>query len=72
QMDVAEALVLKVDTLCIAGTGASKTTSTTMPLLLDPSNWALIISPLKVLQEEQVLRFFFKMGITAVAVNKDT
>ncbi|KAF8991755.1 P-loop containing nucleoside triphosphate hydrolase protein [Cyathus striatus] len=71
QMDVAEALVLKVDTLCIAGTGAGKTIPFMMPLLLDPSSRALIISPLKILQEEQAARFK-KMGITAVAVNKDT
>ncbi|KAF8995579.1 P-loop containing nucleoside triphosphate hydrolase protein, partial [Cyathus striatus] len=67
QLDVAEALW----TLCIAGTGEGKTIPFIMPLLLDSSSWALIISPLKVLQEEQAARFK-KMGITVVAVNKDT
>ncbi|KAF8997525.1 P-loop containing nucleoside triphosphate hydrolase protein [Cyathus striatus] len=71
QMDVAEALTLKIDCLCIAGTGAGKTMPFMMPLMMNSSSKALIISPLKVLQEEQAARFW-RMGITAAAVNKDT
>ncbi|KAK7021630.1 hypothetical protein R3P38DRAFT_2533395 [Favolaschia claudopus] len=56
QLDVAEALLLRVDCLVIAGTGSGKTTPFLLPLLL-PENkgkFALIISPLLSLQAEQV------------------
>ncbi|KAF8987973.1 P-loop containing nucleoside triphosphate hydrolase protein [Cyathus striatus] len=50
---------------------SGKTMPFMMPLMMDSSSKALIISPLKVLQEEQAARFR-RMGITAAAVNKDT
>ncbi|KAK7001204.1 hypothetical protein R3P38DRAFT_3612757, partial [Favolaschia claudopus] len=56
QLDVAEALLLRVDCLVIAGTGSGKTTPLLLPLLL-PENkgkFALIVSPLLSLQAEQV------------------
>ncbi|KAK6981387.1 hypothetical protein R3P38DRAFT_2448973, partial [Favolaschia claudopus] len=56
QLDVAEALLLRVDCLVIAGTGSGKTTPFLLPLLL-PENkgkFALIVSPLLSLQAEQV------------------
>ncbi|KAF6746517.1 P-loop containing nucleoside triphosphate hydrolase protein, partial [Ephemerocybe angulata] len=71
QMDVTEALVLGLDCLCIAGTGAGKTMPFMMPLLLDESKRVLVISPLKILQAEQARRFE-KMGIVSTAVNEDT
>ncbi|KAK7014666.1 hypothetical protein R3P38DRAFT_2787497 [Favolaschia claudopus] len=55
QLDVAEALLLHVDCLVIAGTGSGKTTPFLLPLLL-PENkdkFALIILPLLSLQAEQ-------------------
>ncbi|KAJ6526206.1 P-loop containing nucleoside triphosphate hydrolase protein [Mycena sp. CBHHK59/15] len=71
QIDVSEALVLGLDAVVIAGTGAGKTIPFMMPLLLDPTKFVLIISPLKILQEDQA-KHFRKMGLKAVAVNGDT
>jgi ATP-dependent helicase YprA (DUF1998 family) len=57
QLDVTEAILLGVDSLVIAGTGSGKTMPfmIMMPLILDPTKKALIISPLKVLQADQVV-----------------
>jgi len=71
QVDVTEAILLGLDSFVIAGTGAGKTMPFMMPLLLDPKSKCIIISPLKVLQEDQADRFR-KMQITATAVNGDT
>ncbi|KAJ7272230.1 hypothetical protein C8J57DRAFT_1064639, partial [Mycena rebaudengoi] len=71
QLDVAEAFLLKVDSLLIAGTGVGKTIPFMLPLLINPTKYVLIISPLKVLQHDQVKRFR-KMKISAVTVNGDT
>lgn len=54
QLDVAEAILLGVDTVLIAGTGAGKTMPFMMPLLLKKNKLEIIISPLKVLQKDQV------------------
>jgi bloom syndrome protein len=86
QIDVSEALVLKLDAVVVAGTGAGKTIPFMMPLLLHPEKFVLIISPLKILQEDQVsciylytnasqlrqAKRFKKMGLKAAAVNGDT
>ena len=56
QLDVTEALLLGLDTVVIAGTGAGKTMPFMMPLLLNPKKIMLIPSPLKVLQRDQVCR----------------
>ncbi|KAJ6602109.1 P-loop containing nucleoside triphosphate hydrolase protein [Mycena sp. CBHHK59/15] len=71
QIDVSEALVLGLDAVVIAGTGAGKTIPFMMPLLLDRKKFVLVISPLKILQEDQAKRFR-KMGLKAAAVNGDT
>ncbi|KAJ7718342.1 P-loop containing nucleoside triphosphate hydrolase protein [Mycena metata] len=71
QIDVSEAMVLGLDAVVIAGTGAGKTIPFMMPLLLDRSKFVLVISPLKILQEDQAKRFR-KMGLKAAAVNGDT
>ncbi|KAJ7114413.1 hypothetical protein C8R44DRAFT_536324, partial [Mycena epipterygia] len=55
QLDVTEALLLKIDCLVIAGTGSGKTIPFMLPLML-PENakkMVLIISPLVSLQSEQ-------------------
>ncbi|KAJ6539757.1 hypothetical protein B0H19DRAFT_1003355 [Mycena capillaripes] len=70
QIDVAEALILGLDAVVIAGTGAGKTIPFTMPLLLHREKFVLIISPLKVLQEDQAARFE-AIGLAAAAVNGD-
>ena len=54
QLDAAECLILGVDSIIIAGTGAGKTMPFVMPLMQDKSKMMLIISPLKALQRDQV------------------
>ena len=54
QLDTAEALLLGLDAVVIAGTGAGKTLPFMMPLLLDKEKKILVISPLKALQRDQV------------------
>jgi ATP-dependent helicase YprA (DUF1998 family) len=43
-----------LDSIVIAGTGSGKTMPFMMPLLMDPTKKIIIISPLKVLQLDQV------------------
>ncbi|CAA7271578.1 unnamed protein product [Cyclocybe aegerita] len=69
QLDVTEAIILGLDSIVIAGTGAGKTMPFMMPLL--DNKKVIVISPLKVLQLEQAERFE-KMKLAAVAVNGDT
>ena len=54
QLDVAEALLLGLDSVVIAGTCSGKTIPFMLPLLHLPDKMVLIISPLKVLQTDQV------------------
>lgn len=54
QMDVTEAMLLDLDSIVIAGTSAGKTMPFMMPLLLELKSKCIIISPFKVLQEDQV------------------
>jgi bloom syndrome protein len=61
QLDVTEAILLGLDSVVIAGTGAGKTMPFMMPLLLDRKKKVLIISPLKVLQADQVCSCKFSL-----------
>ena len=56
QVDVTEALLLGLDCVAIAGTGAGKTMPFGMPLLMDESRskMVIVISPLNDLEAEQV------------------
>jgi hypothetical protein len=56
QLDMAEALILGLDSMVIAGTGSGKTMPFGMPLLVDETKKkiVLIISPLNDLEVEQV------------------
>lgn len=54
QLDVTEAILLGLDSVVIAGTGAGKTIPFMLPLLLREDKMILILSPLKVLQRDQV------------------
>ena len=54
QLDVTETILLGLDSVLIAGTRAGKTMPFMMPLLLDKHKKVIIISPLKVLQVDQV------------------
>ena len=54
QLDVTEAILLGLDSTVIAGTGSGKTIPFMLPLLAHPEKITIIISPLKVLQRDQV------------------
>lgn len=54
QIDVTEAILLGLDSIVIAGTGAGKTIPFMMPLMLNREKKVIIISPLKILQADQV------------------
>ena len=56
QLDTAEALLLGLDSMVIAGTGAGKTLPFVMPLLYNKASRIIIISPLKALQRDQVIQ----------------
>ncbi|KXN91129.1 ATP-dependent DNA helicase Q-like 4A [Leucoagaricus sp. SymC.cos] len=71
QVNVAEALMLGLDVVVIAGTGCGKTAPFMMSVLLNPGARLLIISPLKALQEDQECQFL-TVGLSVVAVNGDT
>ena len=86
QLDVMEAILLGLDSVVIAGTGAGKTMPFMMPLMLDKSKKVIIVSPLKILQVDQVQDIliliwcnsflwaerFKKMQIKTAVVNSDT
>jgi len=69
QLDVAEALILGLDTTVVAGTGSGKTLPWAMPLLLDENKerTCLVVLPLKVLQVDHVSHWEVRRGF-AVAV----
>jgi ATP-dependent helicase YprA (DUF1998 family) len=56
QLDICEALLLGLDCIAIAGTGAGKTMSFIMPLLVDPTKKkvVIVILPLNALEHDQV------------------
>lgn len=71
QLDVAEALLLGVDAIVIAPTGAGKSIHFAIPLLLDGTKILIILYPLIALQEDQAKRFT-GLGISAAVVNGET
>src|SRR5712671_6233205 len=56
QLDVSEALLLGLDCIAIAGTGAGKAMPFIVPLLVDPKTekMVIVISPLNALGHDQV------------------
>ena len=56
QLDVTEAILLGLDTIVMAGTGAGKTMPFVMPLFLDTTKKkkVIVISTLNALEEDQV------------------
>lgn len=56
QLNVAEAILLDLDCIVIAGTGSGKTMPFAMPLLVDRTKkkMVIVISPLNDLEEDQV------------------
>ncbi|KAH9952579.1 P-loop containing nucleoside triphosphate hydrolase protein, partial [Russula dissimulans] len=67
-----EALLLGLDCIAIAGTGAGKTMPFIMPLLVDPTKKkiVIIILPLNALEHNQAVRFN-KISLCAMAMNRD-
>lgn len=55
QLDTSEAILLGLDSVVIAGTGSGKTIPFMLPLWLDSTRKMIIISPLKILQDDQVI-----------------
>ncbi|KAH9965470.1 P-loop containing nucleoside triphosphate hydrolase protein [Russula dissimulans] len=72
QLDICEALLMGLDCIVIAGTGARKTMPFIMPLLVDPTKkkMVIVISPLNALEHDQAGRFN-KIGLHAMVVNRD-
>ncbi|KAJ3553996.1 hypothetical protein NM688_g3333 [Phlebia brevispora] len=70
QLDITEALLLGLDCLLIAGTGAGKTMPMGMGLLLPEhqDKFVIIISPLNELERDQAARFN-EIGLSATPVN---
>ncbi|KAI9061339.1 P-loop containing nucleoside triphosphate hydrolase protein [Trametes sanguinea] len=70
QLDVSEALLLGLDSVLTAGTGAGKTMPFVMPLLIQKSSkkMVIVVSPLNELERDQARRFK-EMGLSAAAVN---
>ena len=54
QIDVTEAILLELDSVVIAGTGAGKMMPLLMSLLLQLARKVIIVSPLRILQADQV------------------
>jgi ATP-dependent helicase YprA (DUF1998 family) len=65
QLDVAEAVLLGLDCVAIAGTGSGKTMPFAMPLLVDRTKKkiVLVISPLNDLEDDQVILFWFRWSV---------
>lgn len=68
QCEVALAILRCQDTICIAPTGAGKTLTFWLPLLLSTSNVVVVVTLLNILgvQNEEKLK---KLGISAIAVD---
>ncbi|KAI6139196.1 P-loop containing nucleoside triphosphate hydrolase protein, partial [Pisolithus tinctorius] len=69
QLDCAEAFVLGIDCIVLAGTGFGKTLPFTIPSLLYLDKITIIISPLNALEEDQVRTL---AGLKAAVVNHET
>ena len=68
QVDVCEAILLGLDCIIIAGTGAGKTLPFVMPLLMDETKqkMVVVISPLIELEEDQVCVYLIIHCVCAV------
>ncbi|RXW23982.1 hypothetical protein EST38_g1897 [Candolleomyces aberdarensis] len=71
QLKAVIALCTGKDALVDVGTGYGKTFCMVLPALLSPGSISLVVSPLKKLQEMQVIEFQ-AYGILALAINEDT
>jgi bloom syndrome protein len=54
QLDATESILLGLDCILVAGTGSGKTIPFMLPLLTDKTKKIIVVSPLKVLQRDQV------------------
>ncbi|KAF8446420.1 P-loop containing nucleoside triphosphate hydrolase protein [Boletus edulis BED1] len=71
QLDCAEAFILGIDCIVLAGTGYGKTLPFTIPSFLLPDKITIVISPLNALEEDQARRFR-EVGLKAAVVNHET
>ncbi|KAG9310613.1 P-loop containing nucleoside triphosphate hydrolase protein [Chiua virens] len=71
QLDCAEAFILGIDCVILAGTGFGKTLPFTIPSFLHPDKITIVISPLNALEEDQARRFR-EAGLKAAVVNHET
>jgi superfamily II DNA helicase RecQ len=72
QLKVAEAFLLRDrDIICIAGTGKGKTLTFWMPLLFDSTSVQVVITPLNLLGEQNVMDLK-RAGISAISIHADT
>ncbi|KAI0630350.1 P-loop containing nucleoside triphosphate hydrolase protein [Trametes polyzona] len=71
QLDVAEALLLGVDCIVIAGTGSGKTMPFVMPAFIESEKIYFILSPLNALEKDQAHRFA-ALGVRAAVLNGTT
>ncbi|KAG2743118.1 P-loop containing nucleoside triphosphate hydrolase protein [Suillus brevipes Sb2] len=72
QLRVAEAFLLRDrDIICIAGTGKGKTLTFWMPLLFDSTSIQVVITPLNLLGEQNVVDLK-RAGISAISIHADT
>ena len=72
QLDTAEALLLGLDSIIIAGTGTGKTLPFVIPLLYNKAGRIIIISPLKALQQDQVIHMQKNQILTYTCLNRNT
>lgn len=71
QLKATMAVCTGKDALIDAGTGSGKTFCMVLPALLNPKDQTIVITPLRKLQDMQVLEFQ-KYGLSTLAINEDT
>ncbi|KAI9069772.1 P-loop containing nucleoside triphosphate hydrolase protein, partial [Trametes sanguinea] len=71
QLDVAEAILLRLDCTVIAGTGSGKTMPFIMPAFVEEQQVYIIVSPLNALETDQAERFR-KLQVSAAVLNGTT
>ena len=72
QSKVAEAFLCREqDIVCIAGTGKGKTLTFWMPLLFDKNSIQIVVTPLNLLSEQNVVSLM-KAGIPAISIRAET
>ncbi|KAH9916715.1 P-loop containing nucleoside triphosphate hydrolase protein [Epithele typhae] len=71
QLDIAESMLLGLDSTVMAGTGWGKTLPFALPLFVRQRKIVIVISPLNVLEADQAKKFS-SWGLRAVALNSES